>query len=382
MFDLSEQESGIVSLVHDFVEREVRPVASELEHANTYPERLVEQMKEIGIFGLIVPEPYGESFVSTPCFALVTEEISRGWMSLSGAFGGHAVVCRLLALFGTDEQKSYYLPKLATGEMRAAMALTEPGGGSDLQAMRTVARKHGSDYVINGSKMWISNARRADLIAVLCKTDPEAEPRYRGIDILLVEKVPGLEVSRDLPKLGYKGIESCELAFTDCRVPQTALLGGEEGTGFVQMMRALETGRVQVAGRALGIARAAYEDALKYSTEREAFGVPIWQHQSISNYLADMITKLTAARLLTLDAARRIDAGDRSDLESGMAKLFATEAAAEITLNAIRIHGGYGYSTEFDVERYFRDAPVLLVGEGTNEIQRQLIVRELMRRRK
>src|SRR5487761_2717331 len=224
--------------------------------------------------------------------------------------------------------------------------------------------------------MWISNALRADLVAVLCKTDPDADPRYRGIDILLVEKVPGFEVSRDLPKFGYKGIESCELAFTVCRVPRSTLLGGEEGAGFIQMMRALETGRVQVAGRALGIARAAYEDALQYSTDRETFGVPIWQHQSIANYLADMVTKLSAARFLTLDAARRIDAGERSDLESGMAKLFATAAAAEITLNAIRVHGGYGYSTEFDVERYFRDAPVLLVGEGTNEIQRNVTSRQ------
>lgn len=380
MFDLSEEESTIVSTARTFVDREVRPVVRELEHSNTYPKQIIEAMKALGIFGLAVPAPYGESSVSTSCFALVTEEISRGWMSLAGAFGGHAVVSRLLALFGTQEQKARYLPRLATGELYAAMALTEAGGGSDLQAMRTVAQKEGSDYVINGSKMWITNARRAGLVALLCKTDPEAEPRYRGMSILLVEKVAGFEVSRDIPKLGYKGVETCELSFSDCRVPNDALLEGEEGRGFTQMMTGLETGRVQVAARALGVGRAAYEDALAYAQVREAFGVPIWQHQSIANYLADMTTKLTAARLLVLHAARRIDAGERSNLESGMAKLFASEVAMEIALNAIRIFGGYGYSTEFDVERYFRDAPLMIVGEGTNEIQRLLIAREVIRR--
>ena len=380
MHRLSEDESAIVSIVHTFVEKSVRPVVHELEHSNTYPEEIIEQMMELGIFGLVIPAPYGESAVSTPCFALITEEISRGWMSLAGAYGSHSVVSRIIDRFGTDEQKLRYLPRLATGELRASMALTEPGGGSDLQAMRTVARRDGDDYVINGSKIWISNARRAGLTALLCKTNPEAEPAHRGISILLVEKVPGFSVSRDMPKLGYKGIESCELSFSDCRVPKDALLGGEEGRGFGQMMSGLETGRVQVAARAVGVGRAAYEDALEYSQQRESFGVPIWQHQSISNYLADMATKLSAARLLTLDAARRIDEGGRSDLESGMAKLFASEVAMEIALNAIRIFGGNGYSTESDVERYFRDAPLMIVGEGTNEIQRQVITRELIRR--
>lgn len=380
MYELDETESAIVEVVGSFVDREVRPNARQLEHADEYPGVLIDRMKELGVFGLCVPEPYGESKVSTACFALVTEELARGWMSLAGAFGSHSVVARLLALYGTDEQKLRYLPKMATGEIRGAMALTEPGGGSDLQALRTVAVRRGDDYVLNGSKTWITNARRAGVVAVLCKTDPAASPSSKGISILLVEKVAGFTVARDLPKLGYRGVESCELSFEECRVPAQALLGGAEGHGFNQMMRGLETGRVQVAARAVGVARAAYEDALQYAQGREAFGVPIWQHQSIGNYLADMATKLTAARLMVLYAARRVDEGGRADLESGMAKLFASEVAMEIALNAVRIHGGYGYSTEFDVERYFRDAPLMIVGEGTNEIQRQVIARQLVRR--
>jgi butyryl-CoA dehydrogenase len=264
--------------------------------------------------------------------------------------------------------------------MRATMALTEPGGGSDLQAMTTTARTDGNDLVINGSKTWISNARRSGLIALLCKTDPTATPRHTGISVLLVEHGPGLTVSRDLPKLGYKGVESCEVSFDNCRVPVSAVLGGVPGHGFTQMMKGLETGRIQVASRALGVATAALEDALAYAQERMSFGVPIWKHQSIGNYLADMATKLTAARQLTLHAARRYDSGARCDMEAGMAKLFASEVAMEIALNAVRIHGGYGYSTEYDVERYFRDAPLMIVGEGTNEIQRNVIAAQLVSR--
>jgi alkylation response protein AidB-like acyl-CoA dehydrogenase len=260
------------------------------------------------------------------------------------------------------------------------MALTEPGGGSDLQAMRTTARRDGGHYVVSGAKTWITNARRSGLIALLCKTDPAAAPAHTGISILLAEHGPGLHVSRDLPKLGYKGVESCELTFDDYRVPASALLGGAEGHGFAQMMRGLEIGRIQVASRALGVARAALEDSLRYAQQREAFGKPIWQHQSVGNYLADMATKLEAARQLTLYAARRYDSGERSDMEAGMAKLFASETAMEIALNAVRIHGGYGYSTEFDVERYFRDAPLMIVGEGTNEIQQTVITRQLIQR--
>ncbi|WP_033294837.1 acyl-CoA dehydrogenase family protein [Amycolatopsis jejuensis] len=381
---LSEEEAAIVDLVGEFVDREVRPVARDLDHTNTYPEKLIGQMKEMGIFGLAIPEPWGEAFVSARCYASVTEELARGWMSLAGAMGGHTVVSKLLVAYGTEEQQNEYLPKMATGEIRATMALTEPGGGSDLQAMRTTARRAGdAEYVINGSKTWITNARRSQLIALLCKTDPAAEPAHRGVSVLLVDKrhdLPGFAVSRDLPKLGYKGVESCELSFDDVRVPASALLGGREGEGFAQMMRGLEIGRIQVACRALGVGRAAFEDALRYSQERESFGKPIWQHQSVGNLLADMATKLEAARQLVHHAARRYDSGERADLEAGMAKLFASETAMEVALNAVRIHGGYGYSTEFDVERYFRDAPLMIVGEGTNEIQRNVIARQLVKR--
>jgi alkylation response protein AidB-like acyl-CoA dehydrogenase len=377
---LSQEEAAIVDTVREFVDREVRPVARELEHADTYPEHLVEQMKELGIFGLAVPEPYGEVAVSTPCYVEVTEQLARGWMSLAGAMGGHTVVAKLIARFGTEEQKRHYLPRMATGEVRATMALTEPGGGSDLQALTTVARRDGDEYVVDGTKTWITNSRRSSLIALLCKTDPSATPRHAGISILLVPHGDGLTVSRDLPKLGYKGVESCELSFSGYRAPVSALLGSREGEGFPQMMTGLETGRIQVASRALGVARAALDDALRYAQERETFGKPIWKHQSIGNYLADMATKYTAARQLVLLAARRHDAGERCDMEAGMAKLFASEAAMEIALNAVRIHGGYGYSTEFDVERYFRDAPLMIVGEGTNEIQRNIIAAQLVAR--
>lgn len=380
MITLSAEEQAIVSTVRDFVDKQVRPGVRELEHANTYPEELIDAMKEMGIFGLAIPEPYGFAAVSMPCYAQVTEELARGWMSLAGAMGGHTVVSKLLLQFGTEEQKQKYLPRMATGELRATMALTEPGGGSDLQAMRTVAAKDASGYVINGSKTWISNARKAGLVALLCKTDPAASPAHKGVSILLVEKVPGFTVSKDLPKLGYKGVESCEINFVDCQVDSDSLLGGVEGRGFAQMMKGLEVGRIQVAARATGVARAAFDDALQYAQDRESFGVPIWQHQSVGNMLADMGTKLYAARSLLLDAAERIDAGGRCDMEAGMAKLFASETAMEIALNAVRIHGGYGYSTEYDVERYFRDAPLMIVGEGTNEIQRGVIAKQLVKR--
>src|SRR6266542_4461003 len=319
--DLPPDERAVVDTVRDFVDREVRPVARELEHADAYPQELIGRMKALGVFALAMPEAYGGVPVSTACFALVTEELARGWMSLAGAMGGHTVVCRLIAEFGTPEQRRRYLPGLAAGEPRATMALTEPGGGSDLQAIRTVAARDGDEYVVNG-----------------------------------------------------------ELSFADARVPVGALLGGVEGRGFAQMMRGLETGRIQVAARATGVGRAAFDDALRYARQRETFGQPIWRHQSIGNYLADMATRLTAARQLLLYAARRIDAGERADLEAGMAKLFCSETAMQIALDAIRIHGGYGYSTEFDVERYFRDAPLMIVGEGTNEIQRTVIVRQLIAR--
>ena len=380
MTGLPEIEQQIVATVHEFVERDVRPVVREIEHANEYPERQIEQMKRLGIYGLAVPERYGGLPVSTVCYSLITEELSRGWMSLAGAMGGHTVVCKLIAEFGTDEQKDRYLPVLATGEMRATMALTEPDGGSDLQAMRTVARRDGPEYVVDGVKTWITNSRRSQLMALMCKTDPEADPAHKGISIVLAEKGPGLTVSRDLPKLGYKGVESCEVVFDGYRCSTGALLGEDEGQGFSQMMKGLEIGRIQVASRALGVARAAFEDSLKYAQEREAFGKPIWKHQAIGHYLANMATKLTAARQLVHHAARTYDAGVRADLEAGMAKLFASEVAMEIALDAVRIHGGYGYSTELDIERYFRDAPLMIVGEGTNEIQRNVIAAQLVKR--
>jgi alkylation response protein AidB-like acyl-CoA dehydrogenase len=377
---LDSAEQAIVDTVRDFVDREVRPVAPQLDHDNTYPEALIEQMKRLGVFGLAIPDEFGGAAVSAPCFALVTEELARGWMSLAGAMGGHTVVAKLLLQHGTEEQQRRYLPRMASGELRAAMALTEPDGGSDLQALRTVARRDGDEYVVNGSKTWITNARRAGLVAVLCKTDAEADPPHRGISVLLMEKGPGFTVSRDLPKLGYKGVESCELSFQDCRVPASALLGGVEGAGFAQMMRGLEIGRIQVAARATGVARAAFDDAFAYARQRESFGKPIWQHQAVGNLLADMATRLTAARQLLLHAADRYDSGRRADLEAGMAKLFCSETAMAVALDAIRVHGGHGYSTEFDVERYFRDAPLMIVGEGTNEIQRDVITRQLIRR--
>jgi hypothetical protein len=380
MTELSTEERDVVAAVREFVDREVRPVARELEHADEYPEALIEQMKELGVFGLAVPDPWGEAPVSMPCYALVTAELARGWMSLAGAMGGHTVVAKLLVGFGTREQQDRWLPRMATGEVRATMALTEPGGGSDLQAMTTVARRDGDGYVVDGAKTWITNSRRSQLIALLCKTDPAAEPKHRGVSILLVEHGPGLTVSKDLPKLGYKGVESCELTFDGYRAPAGAVLGGAEGRGFAQMMKGLETGRIQVAARALGVGRAALDDALRYAQERESFGRPIWRHQSVGNLLANMATDLTAARQLVLYAAERYETGQRCDMEAGMAKLFASEAAMRIALDAIRVHGGHGYSTEFDVERYFRDAPLMIVGEGTNEIQRDVIARQLVAR--
>lgn len=380
---LNDEEAMLVETVREFVDKEVKPTVREREHANEYPEAWIEQMKRIGIYGLAIAEEYGGTPVSMPCYVLVTQELARGWMSLAGAMGGHTVVAKLLGLFGTEEQKRRYLPPMATGELRATMALTEPGGGSDLQNMSTTALPDGpnsQELVINGTKTWISNARRSGLIAVLCKTDPSAEPRHKGISVLLVEHGPGLTVSRDLPKLGYKGVESCELSFDSFRVPASAILGGAPGEGFAQMMKGLETGRIQVASRALGVATAALDDALAYAQQRESFGQPIWKHQAVGNYLADMATKLTAARQLTRYAAERYDSGERCDMEAGMAKLFASEVAMEIALNAVRIHGGYGYSTEYDVERYFRDAPLMIVGEGTNEIQRNVIAGQLVAR--
>ena len=381
---LTEERRMMQDVAREFTRNEVLPVANELDPIQgDIPMDLRKKMGEMGYFGIRMPEEFGGLGLGVFEYCLIAEELARGWMSLAGAMGGHTVVAKLLQDYGTAAQKEKYLKRMATGELRGTMALTEPGGGSDLQNMRTVARLDGSSYRVNGSKTWISNARRSGLIALLCKTDPEVAPAHKGVSILLVDKEQvgdRLTISRDLPKLGYKGVESCELVFADMVVPGDAVLGGVAGQGFAQMMRGLEVGRLQVAARALGVGRAALEDALQYAQQRVSFGVPIWQHQAIGHYLANMATKLTAARQLTLHAAQVYDSGRRADMEAGMAKLFASEAGMEIALDAIRIHGGMGYSTEFDVERYFRDAPLMIVGEGTNEIQRNVIAKQLDQR--
>jgi alkylation response protein AidB-like acyl-CoA dehydrogenase len=384
--DLDPGERDIVAAVREWVDKSVRPVARDLEHSGAYPAELIGAMKQMGVYGLVIAEEYGGLGVSTACFALVSEELARGWMSLAGAMGAHSVVARLIARYGTKAQQAAWLPRLATGEVRAAMALTEPSGGSDLQAIRTRAvavaeeGEAGGGYRLDGVKTWITNARMAGLIAVLCKTDPAASPPSHGISIILAEPGPGFTVSRDLPKLGYKGVESCELVFDGYRCPAGALLGEREGEGFRQMMDGLELGRIQVAARAVGVARAALEDSLRYAQQRETFGQPIWRHQAVGHRLAEMATAVDAARLLTTRAAASLDAGRRSDLEAGMAKLFASEACLRITADAIKVHGGYGYSPEFDIERYYRDAPLMVVGEGTNDIQRNVIIRQLIDR--
>ncbi|MGY1884195.1 acyl-CoA dehydrogenase family protein [Blastococcus sp. SYSU DS0753] len=380
MTALPPHEEEFVALTAEFVDRRVRPRVADFEAEDRYPHDFVEEMKALGLFGLLVPEEHGGSGVSTACFARVTEELARGWMSLAGAIGGHSVISHLLATVGTEQQRAGYLPRMATGEVRATMALTEPGGGSDLQAMRTHAVRTGDGWEITGSKTWISNAQHSQLIGLLCRTDRDAVPPHTGMSVLLVEPGDGLQISAKIPKLGYRGIEACELTFDAMRVPGTAVLGGEPGRGWVQMMRGLEVGRVQVAARAVGVAQAALAAATRYAQERESFGVPIWKHQSVGNLLADMATKVQAARLLTADAAEKLDGGARADMEAGMAKLFASETAMQVALDAMRVHGGYGYSKEFDVERYFRDAPLMILGEGTNEIQRTVIAAQWIAR--
>ncbi|MBX6166088.1 MAG: acyl-CoA dehydrogenase family protein [Thermobispora bispora] len=380
--NLTQDEQEIVALARAFVDEQVRPRVREFEPDDIYPAPLIDQMKELGFFGMLVPAEYGGADVSMACFARVSEELARGWMSLAGAIGGHSVISYLVREYGTQRQRENLLPGMADGSIRAAMALTEPDGGSDLQSMRTVATltSDGTAYRVRGVKTWISNAQHASIVALLCKTDPQATPRHTGISVLLVHRDHGYTVSRKLPKLGYRGVEACEVVFDDVTVPADAVLGGEPGHGWAQMMRGLEVGRVQVAARAVGVAQAAFDDALAYAQQREAFGKPIWRHQSVGNLLADMATKIRAARLLTLDAARLLDEGERADLEAGMAKLFASEAAMQVALDAIRVHGGNGYSREYEVERYFRDAPLMIVGEGTNEIQRQVIAGRLVAR--
>ncbi|BCY12844.1 acyl-CoA dehydrogenase family protein [Actinoplanes sp. L3-i22] len=378
-FELSDEQRMFRDVLRDFVDREIRPVATEWEAAGRYPTEIVETMREMGLFGLTVPEEYGGLGADMISFALVFEEIAKGWMGIAGILGSHSLSCWLLARHGTDEQKSRYLPDLATGKRRTGIALTEPDAGTDLQGIGTTAVRDGDHYVLNGRKTWITNARHADPLPVLCKTDPSADPAHRGMSVLLVEAgTPGFTVERDLPKLGYKGTESCEVLLEDVRVPAAQLLGGVEGRGMQQVLSGLETGRINVAARALGIAQAAYDEALRYARSRHAFGQPIGEFQAVQLKLAEMASQVQAARLLVYWAAARSDGGHRVDMEAGMAKAFASEAAVSCALNAMQIHGGYGYSKEFVVERLYRDAPLMMIGEGTNDIQRVVIARALL----
>jgi len=378
-FQLNDEQRLYRETLREFVDKEIVPVAREWEHSGRYPTEIVEGMKQLGLFGLAVPEEYGGIAADTVSFALTFEEISRGWMGIAGILGSHSVSCWMLARHGTDEQKQRYLPELATGVRRTGIALTEPEAGTDLQGIRTVARRDGASYVVNGTKMWITNARYADPLPVLVKTDPSASPAHKGMSILLIEAgTPGFEVTADIGKLGYKGTESCEVVLTDVRVPAAQLLGGVEGRGMQQALSSLETGRINIAARSVGIAQRAYDEALRYARERVAFGQAIGGFQAVQMRLAEIAVRLQAARLMTYWAASRMDEGVRMDTESGMAKIFASEAALACATDAMRIHGGYGYSTEFEVERLYRDAPLMSIGEGTNDVLRGVVAKALL----
>ena len=378
MSDLDEQEKLVLDSVARFLERHVRPVASKLEHEDAYPHEIVARMKEMGLFGAIIPQELGGLGLRSSTYARIIELISEEWMSVSGILNSHLIMARIVDKMGTPEQRQRFLPQFATGELRGGLALTEPDCGTDLQAIRTVARRDGDDYIINGTKTWISNGVEGSCFALLVKTNPAAEPRHHGMAMFIAEKGPGFTVSRKLEKLGYKGIDSAELVFTDYRIPADRLIGGVEGKGLACAIAGLELGRVNVAARGVGVAKRALDEAVRYSQQRKTFGKFIHQHQAIALKLADMAVRVEAARLLTEKAAQALDRGDRSDYEAGMAKLFATEAAVENSLEAMRIHGGYGYSKEFVVERLYRDAPLLVIGEGTNEIQRLVIAKRLI----
>jgi alkylation response protein AidB-like acyl-CoA dehydrogenase len=373
-------EAEILDAIEKWLARDVRPHVMRLDHADEYPHEMVEQMKALGLFGATIPQEYGGLGLSATTYAKIVEKIAETWMSLTGIFNSHLIMAACVARMGTPEQKAYWLPRFASGEIRGGLALTEPDAGTDLQAIRTRARREGDYYVVNGTKTWISNGIHGTCFALLVKTDPDAEPRHRGMSMFLAEKGPGFRVSRKLEKLGYKGIDSAELVFEDYRIPADRLIGGVEGRGLQAALSGLELGRINIAARACGIASAALKDSLRYSQIRHSMGKPICEHQAIQLKLAEMATRLQAARLLTYDAARAYDAGERCDMEAGMAKYFASEAAVENSLEAMRIHGGYGYSKEYHVERYFRDAPLMCIGEGTNEIQRIIIARQLIAR--
>jgi alkylation response protein AidB-like acyl-CoA dehydrogenase len=381
--DRQELAAQVVDTVRRFVEREVMPAARDLEHDDRYPHALVGRMKELGLFGATIPVEYGGLGLDYTTYAMIVEELCRGWMSLSGVLNTHLMFAHVLGQHGTREQKERYLPAMARGEHRAALCLTEPHAGSDAQRIRTTAVRKGDHYVVNGSKMFITNARTATIYSLAAKTDPQADPPYRGISLFAAETdAPGVTIGRDIEKLGYKGVETCEVSFEDFRVPAANLIGGVEGRGFQQVLSGLEVGRINIASRAVGVAQAAFEDAIRYAQQRVTFGKPICEHQAIQLKLADMATKIEAARLLTRSAAAMKDRGERCDLEAGMAKLFASETCQEVALEAMRVLGGYGYTKEFRVERYYRDAPLMIIGEGTNEIQRLVIARALVQRYK
>ena len=385
---VTEDRHAVVATVREWVEREVYPVASDYEHADEFPTPLVEDMKELGLFGVTIPTEYGGLGLDLLTYVLIQIELARGWMSLSGVLNTHFISAWMILTYGTEEQRERYLPVMATGELRFAYSMTEPHAGSDVQAIRTRAVRDGDEYVITGQKMWATNALRAGGVMLLTVTDPDAEQRHAGMTAFVIEKepeveeLPGLTIPGKLSKLGYKGVETTELVFDGFRTPASSVLGGEAGVGrgFYQFMGGIELGRVNIAARAVGIATRAFEEAIAYAQRREAFGKPIAHHQAVQLKLAQMATKIEAARLLTLQAAERKSAGERADLEAGMAKLFATEAAEEVALDAMRIHGGAGYSQELVIERIYREAPLLIIGEGSNEIQQLVIARRLLER--
>ena len=375
-----EQEAEILDAIEKWLERDVRPHVLRLEHADEYPFEWVEQMKELGLFGATISAEYGGLGLPAGTYARIVEKIAETWMSLSGIFNSHLIMAACVERMGTPEQKQTWLPKFATGEIRGGLALTEPDAGTDLQGIKIRAKRDGDHYVINGTKTWISNGIHGTCFALLVKTDSSASPAHKGMSCFLAEKGPGFRVSRKIEKLGYKGIDSAELVFEDFRVPANRLIGGVEGKGLQTALGGLELGRINVAARGCGLASAALRDAVRYSQIRKTFGKPICEHQAIQLKLGEMATRLQAARLLTYEAARAYDRGERCDMEAGMAKYFASEAAVENSLESMRIHGGYGYSKEFHVERYYRDAPLMCIGEGTNELQRMIIAKQLIAR--
>ena len=376
----AEDEAPILDAIGRWLEHDVRDKVTALERADEYPHAMVAQMRELGLFGATIPAAYGGLGLPAGTYAKIVTRISEVWMSLTGIFNSHLIMAKAVERFGTDAQKERFLPRFASGEIRGGLALTEPNCGTDLQAIRTTAVRQGDDFTINGTKTWISNGIEGSCFAVLVKTDPQARPRHRGMSLFLAGKDNGLSVGRKLGKLGYKGIDSAELVFANYQVSADNLIGAEEGRGFYQTVAGLELGRINVAARGVGIANAALQEATSYSQVRETMGKPICEHQAIQTKLADMATRCQAARLLTEYAASAYDRGERCDMEAGMAKLYASEAALENAQECMRIHGGYGYSTEFPVERLYRDAPLLCIGEGTNEMQRIIIARQLVAR--